>query len=85
MFFALERGCASDKGFQHYGSYIDSGSGHADDASMLLYLKTGAFKMSRLNPGIGSITFEFETECEGPCTLKFSQVCKNRLHYPSYV
>ena len=74
------RGCASDEGFQLRGSSIDSGDGHADDARILLFLGTAGFKRSNLSPGLGTITFEFEMQCEGPCMLKFYQVSIEYMH-----
>ena len=74
MSFVLERGCASDGGFQLHGTYIDSGSGHADDARLLLFLKTDGFRTGTLSSGHGTITFEFEVDCAGSCYLKFNQV-----------
>lgn len=68
------RGCASDKGFQLHGNYIDSGSGHADDARVFLALETEGFKKSNLSPGLGKVFFEFEMECGGPCNLRFGQI-----------
>jgi hypothetical protein len=70
----LERGCASDEGFQLRGNSLDSGYGHADDARLLLFLGTDGFKTSNLAPGLGTVTFEFEMKCEGPCHMSFYQV-----------
>ncbi|CAB4024391.1 Hypothetical predicted protein, partial [Paramuricea clavata] len=56
------------------GNSIDSGYGHADDAKMLLFFGTDGFKTSSLDPGLGTVTFEFEIKCEGPCYLTFYQL-----------
>ena len=69
-----ERGCATEKGFRLHGNSIDSGYGHADDAKVLLFLGTDGFKTSNLYPKLGTVTFEFEVQCEGPCHLSFYQV-----------
>ena len=74
LLFFSDRGCASKDGFQLHGNYIDSGSGHADDARALLYVDFDGFKRSVLNPGLGSVSFEFEMQCEGPCSLGLHQV-----------
>ncbi|XP_028408031.1 UPF0577 protein KIAA1324-like [Dendronephthya gigantea] len=71
---SYDRGCASQDGFQLRGTSIDSGYGHADDARVLLFLGTDGFKRSHLYPGLGTVTFEFEMQCAGPCYLSFYQL-----------
>ena len=73
-YFFSERGCATEEGFHLRGNSIDSGYGHADDAKVLLFLGTDGFKTSNLYPKLGTVTFEFEVQCEGPCHLSFYQV-----------
>ena len=72
-----ERGCATDEGFQMRGNSLSSGYGHADEARLLLFLGTDGFKTSKLDPTLGTVTFEFEINCEGPCHLSFYQVSFN--------
>ncbi|CAH1782541.1 unnamed protein product [Owenia fusiformis] len=71
-------GCRSKEGWVPTGDHIASGIGHADDSYLLLNLHISGFsgKEATINgkaAEIATLTFVFETKCQGKCEFFFMQ------------
>ncbi|XP_046841225.1 endosome/lysosome-associated apoptosis and autophagy regulator family member 2-like [Xenia sp. Carnegie-2017] len=76
-------GCSTPAGWQLRGHYIDSGFGHSDDVSLDLEVKTAGFAgdrglVSRIATEVGSVTIDFEMDCEGSCEFTMFERKFNR-------
>lgn len=72
-------GCSTPAGWQLRGHYIDSGFGHSDDVNLDLEVETAGFAgnrglVSRIATEVGSVTIDFEMDCEGSCEFTMFEV-----------
>ncbi|CAH1264540.1 KIAA1324L [Branchiostoma lanceolatum] len=74
------RGCASTRGWELASDHIHSGVGNADDAYLVLALRTEGYRdQIPGSPGeFGRITFVFDTVCTSGCQLFFMQEIEGR-------
>eukprot|EP00794_Sanderia_malayensis_P006299 gene6299-7021_t len=73
-----ERSCQSQSGWRQYNTYMDSGTGHSDDAKLGIFIEVPSFSKQH-----SLLTIEFEMKCKSLCRLRLEK--RNELDEMSVI